>query len=59
MINLAFFILKLLVVMFFSVTLVRISVARFRINQVVDVYWKILGVLALLGMFLVMADALF
>ena len=43
--------------MFFSVTLVRISVARFRINQVVDVYWKILGALAIVGLILVMVDA--
>ena len=55
--NAAFFLLKLLVVLFFSVTLVRISVARFRITQVVDVYWKILGALSLVGLLLVMVDA--
>lgn len=55
--NILFFLFKLLVVMFFSVTLVRISVARFRITQVVDVYWKILGALSLVGLFLVMLDA--
>ena len=55
--NAAFFLFKLFVVLFFSVTLVRISVARFRINQVVDVYWKILGALSLVGLILVMADA--
>ena len=55
--NIAFFLLKLLVVMFCSVTLVRISVARFRITQVVDVYWKVLGALSLVGLFLVMVDA--
>ncbi|MGD9782637.1 MAG: NADH-quinone oxidoreductase subunit H, partial [Kiritimatiellia bacterium] len=53
----AFFLVKLLVVLFFSVTLVRISVARFRITQVVDVYWKILGALSLVGLVLVMVDA--
>jgi len=52
----AFFLLKLLVVLFFSVTLIRISVARFRITQVVDVYWKILGALSIVGLILVMAD---
>ena len=57
--NIVFFLFKLLVVMFFSVTLVRISVARFRITQVVDVYWKILGALSLVGLFLVMVDARF
>ena len=55
--NAAFFLFKLFVVLFFSVTLVRISVARFRITQVVDVYWKILGALSLVGLILVMADA--
>ena len=55
--NAAFFLFKLFVVLFFSVTLVRISVARFRITQVVDVYWKILGALSLVGLALVMIDA--
>ena len=54
--NVAFFLFKTLVVLFFSVTLVRVSVARFRITQVVDIYWKGLGALALLGLVLVMAD---
>ena len=40
--NAAFFLFKLFVVLFFSVTLVRISVARFRITRVVDDYWKVL-----------------
>jgi formate hydrogenlyase subunit 4 len=53
----AFFLLKILVVLFFSVTLIRISVARFRITQVVDVYWKILGVLSIVGLILVMVDS--
>jgi len=55
--NILFFLFKLLVVLFFSVTLIRISVARFRITQVVDVYWKVLGALSLVGLILVMADA--
>ena len=55
--NAAFFLFKLFVVLFFSVTLVRISVARFRITQVVDVYWKVLGALSLIGLALVMVDA--
>ena len=55
--DVAFFLVKLLVVLFFSVTLIRISVARFRINQVVDIYWKILGALSIVGLILVMVDA--
>jgi len=53
----AFFVVKALLVLFFSVSLVRVSVARFRINQVVDIYWKALGSLALLGLLLIIADA--
>ena len=55
--DVAFFLFKLLVALFFSVTLIRISVARFRINQVVDIYWKILGTLSIVGLILVMVDA--
>ncbi len=55
--NILFFLLKLFVVLFFSVTLIRISVARFRITQVVDVYWKVLGALSIVGLILVMVDA--
>jgi formate hydrogenlyase subunit 4 len=51
-----FYVAKVLVVLFFSVTLIRVSVARFRINQVVDVYWKALGALSILGLILVVAD---
>ncbi|MDD2239560.1 MAG: NADH-quinone oxidoreductase subunit H [Kiritimatiellae bacterium] len=52
-----FFLLKLELVMFVAITLVRISVARFRINQIVDIYWKNVGAISLLGLILVMADA--
>jgi formate hydrogenlyase subunit 4 len=55
--NVAFFLAKTLLVLFFAVTLIRVSVARFRINQIVDVYWKILGTLSILGLILVMVDA--
>lgn len=52
-----FFLAKMLVVMLFSVSLVRVAVARFRITQVVDVYWKLLGAVSLLGLILIMVDA--
>ncbi len=57
LLDVAFFVLKTLVVLFFSVTLIRVSVARFRINQVVNIYWKALGALSILGLILVIADA--
>ena len=53
----AFFLAKILVVLFFSVTLARVSVARLRINHVVDVYWKALGILSILGLLLLAVDA--
>jgi NADH:ubiquinone oxidoreductase subunit H len=45
------------VVVFFSTTLIRIAMARFQINRVVTVYWKYIGVTALLGLALIMIDA--
>jgi formate hydrogenlyase subunit 4 len=57
LVNALFYLVKILVVLFFSVTLIRISVARFRINQVVNIYWKALGALSILGLILVIADA--
>lgn len=51
-----FLIAKMLGVLFVSVTLVRISVARLRINQIVSIYWKVLGSLSILGLLLIMAD---
>jgi len=53
----AFFFIKLFVILFFSLSLVRLSVARFRINHVMDVYWKIVGTISLIGLVLVMADS--
>lgn len=55
--DIAFYLFKLFVILFFAVTLIRISVARLRINQIVDVYWKFVGSISILGLILVMADA--
>jgi formate hydrogenlyase subunit 4 len=52
-----FHILKMFVVMFFSVTLIRISIARFRITQVASFYWKALGSIGFIGLLLIMVDA--
>ncbi|MCD4814023.1 NADH-quinone oxidoreductase subunit H [bacterium] len=57
-IDIAFFVLKIFVVMFFSITLMRASMARFRITQVVEVYWKFGGTLTILGLLLLMLDSL-
>ena len=54
--DLLFFVLKIVLVMFFSVSLIRVSMARFRINHLVSVYWGYLAVAALFGLLLIILD---
>ena len=56
-IDILFFLVKVIVVMLVSVTLIRTMMARFRITQVVKVYWFILGGLALAALILFVIDA--
>lgn len=56
-VDLVFFVLKVLFVVIVSVTVVRTMMARFRIMQVVGLYWLVLGVLGALAIILLMADA--
>ncbi len=51
-----FFLLKLLLVIFFSVTLIRVAIARLKIDQIVHTYWLWLTVLSLFGLILLMWD---
>jgi formate hydrogenlyase subunit 4 len=55
-IDILFFIVLITLVAFISVSVVRVSMARFRINQVVSVYWIYLAIAGLAGLLLVMAD---
>jgi len=55
--DLVFFILKMLFVVIVSVTVVRTMMARFRITQVVGLYWLVLGGLGALAIILMVADA--
>jgi formate hydrogenlyase subunit 4 len=55
--DLAFFLVKVILVMFVVVTLVRVGMARFRINQVVTVYWVYVSIIGLVGILLMMIDA--
>ncbi len=57
LVDLAFFFVKIGVVLFFAVSLIRIAMARFRINQVVSIYWKVIGLAGLIGLLLVTLDA--
>lgn len=51
-----FFLLKLFVVILFSVTLMRIAFARLKIDQVVYTYWVPLTLLGLIGLICIMWD---
>jgi len=54
--NIVFFLFKLFLVILFSVTLIRVAVARLKIDQIVYTYWIWLTLLALLGLIAVMWD---
>jgi formate hydrogenlyase subunit 4 len=54
--DLLFFLLKIAVVIFFSISLIRLGLARFRISQVVTVYLLYIGIIALVGLGLIVAD---
>jgi len=56
-IDLLFYFLKLVIVLFVSVSLIRVSMARFRINHVVSVYWGYITLLGLFALILVGIDA--
>ncbi|MDD1673648.1 MAG: NADH-quinone oxidoreductase subunit H [Methanomicrobiales archaeon] len=52
------YIVKVLAVLFVSVSLIRVAMARFRISQVVTMYWIYLGGLGILGLTLLFLDSL-
>ncbi|KUG20265.1 MAG: NADH-quinone oxidoreductase subunit H [Methanomicrobiaceae archaeon] len=54
-----FFLAKVLLVVFVSVSLIRVSMARFKITQIVSVYWIWFGGLGILGLLLIVLDATF
>ncbi|MDT8358110.1 MAG: complex I subunit 1 family protein [Methanomicrobiaceae archaeon] len=53
-----FFLGKVLLVLFFSVSVIRVGMARFRITSVVSIYWGLLSGLGIVGLILVVADAM-
>jgi formate hydrogenlyase subunit 4 len=53
-----FYIVKVLAVVFVSVSFIRVAMARFRINQVVTMYWVFIGGLGILGLLLLVLDSL-
>lgn len=51
-----FYLVKVLLVILFSVTLIRVAVARLKIDQIVYTYWIPLTLIALVGMICMMWD---
>ena len=51
-----FYLLKVFLIILFSVTLIRVGVARLKIDQVVSTYWITLTLISLIGLVLVMFD---
>ena len=57
-VDLIFFLVKVIIVMLISVSLIRASMARFRINTVVTLYWGWLTAAGLIGMILIVLDGM-
>lgn len=58
LLDLIFFMLKIIIVTFVSVSLIRVSMARFRINTIVSLYWGWLTAIGLFGMILIILDGI-
>ncbi|MBU0498030.1 MAG: NADH-quinone oxidoreductase subunit H [Candidatus Thermoplasmatota archaeon] len=55
-VDIIFYLVKVLLVIVFSVTLIRVAIARLKIDQVVYTYWIPLTLMSLVGLILVMWD---
>jgi len=55
-IDVSFYLLKVFIVVLFSVTLIRVAIARLKIDQIVYTYWIPLTLASLVGLILVMWD---
>jgi formate hydrogenlyase subunit 4 len=56
-IDIAFYLFKVFLVILFSVTLIRVAIARLKIDQIVYTYWIPLTLVSLVGLILVMWDS--
>jgi formate hydrogenlyase subunit 4 len=54
--DIIFYLVKILLVIVFSVTLIRVAIARLKIDQIVYTYWIPLTLLSLVGLILIMWD---
>jgi formate hydrogenlyase subunit 4 len=57
-VDIVFYLIKVLIVILFSVTLIRVAVARLKIDQIVYTYWVPLTLMALIGLICIMWDGL-
>ena len=57
-IDIIFYLIKVLIVIVFSVSLIRVAVARLKIDQIVYTYWVWITLIALLGLIFVLYDGL-
>ncbi len=57
LVNALFFLVKLFLVILFSVTVVRVAAARFKINQVVYAFWVPITLAGLAGLVLIVIDS--
>src|SRR4030042_5458269 len=53
-VDIIFYLLKVLIIIVFSVTLIRVTLARLKIDQIVYTYWVWLTLLALVGLICIM-----
>ena len=56
-VDIIFYLIKVLLVILFSVTLIRVAIARLKIDQIVYTYWVPLTLLALVGLICIMWDS--
>ncbi len=54
--DIIFYLLKVLIIIVFSVSLIRVAVARLKIDQIVYSYWVPLTLMALIGLICIMWD---
>lgn len=57
-VDIVFYLIKVLIIIVFSVTLIRVAVARLKIDQIVYTYWVPLTLMALVGLICIMWDGL-
>jgi formate hydrogenlyase subunit 4 len=57
-VDFVFYLVKITIVLFISVSVVRVSMARFRITQIVSLYWGYFTLAGLIGLAFVVADAI-